>query len=250
MIRGPAAVIRFALTILCLLLPSLSNADSLRIAVASNFAHTLNTLLPEFENDTGHDVDISSASSGKLYAQILHGAPFDVFLSADTDKPQRLAEQFPEIESTLFTYATGRLVYWCPNECEYPLSGISTKPDTLAIANPRLAPYGLAAKQTIEALKVSPPTLVTGENIGQAYRFIESGHAQAGFIALSQAVAARLPASQYWLVPDHHHAAIQQTGVLTPRGLNNPAAHAFIEYLRRPETQAQIAQQGYAPLYD
>jgi len=243
-------VIRFALTILCLLLPSLSNADLLRIAVASNFTHTLNTLLPEFENDTGHDVEISSASSGKLYAQILHGAPFDVFLSADTDKPQQLAEQFPKIESTLFTYATGRLVYWCPKECEYPLSGISTMPATLAIANPRLAPYGLAAKQTIEALKVSTPTLVTGENIGQAYRFIESGHAQAGFIALSQAVAARLPASQYWLVPEHHHAAIQQTGALTPWGLNNPAARTFIEYLRRPEIQAHITQQGYASLYD
>jgi len=243
-------VIRFALTILCLLLPSLSNADLLRIAVASNFTHTLNTLLTEFENDTGHDVEISSASSGKLYAQILHRAPFDVFLSADTDKPQRLAEQFPKIESTLFTYATGRLVYWCPNECEYPLSGISKTPDTLAIANPRLAPYGFAAKQTIEALEVSTPILVTGENIGQAYRFIESGHAQAGFIALSQAVAAEIPPEQCWLVPEHHHAAIRQTGVLTPRGLSNPAALAFVTYLRQPETQAQIAQQGYAPLYD
>ncbi|MAE35536.1 MAG: hypothetical protein CMH97_09955 [Oceanospirillaceae bacterium] len=86
--------------------------------------------------------------------------------------------------------------------------------------------------------------------MGQAYRFIESGHAQAGFIALSQAVAAEIPSDQYWLVPDHYHAAIQQTGVLTPRGLNNPAARTFIEYLRRPETQAQITQQGYASLYD
>ncbi|MEE3209217.1 MAG: molybdate ABC transporter substrate-binding protein, partial [Pseudomonadota bacterium] len=250
MIRGLASVIRFALTFLCLLLPVLGHADTLRIAVASNFAHTLQTLLPEFEKETGHSVEISSASSGKLYAQILHGAPFDVFLSADTDKPQRLAQQFPTSESTRFTYAIGRLVFWCPVECEYPLSGITANNLTIAIANPRLAPYGLAAQQTMDAFGLTSAKVVTGENIGQAYRFIESGNAAAGFVARSQVVAAKIPSEQYWLIPDEHHQPLEQAGILTAQGLNEPAAQAFITYLLSTAGQARIAEHGYDPLYD
>ena len=250
MIRGPAAVIRFALTFLCLLLPVLGHADTLRIAVASNFAHTLQTLLPEFENKTGHSVEVSSASSGKLYAQILHGAPFDVFLSADTDKPQRLAQQFPTSESTRFTYAIGRLVFWCPVECEYPLSGITANNLTIAIANPRLAPYGLAAKQTMDAFGLTSAKVVTGENIGQAYRFIESGNAAAGFVAQSQVITAKTSSDQYWLIPDEHHQPLEQAGILTAQGLNKPAAQAFVTYLLSTAVQARIAEHGYDPLYD
>ncbi len=243
-------MIRFALTFLCLLLPVLGHADTLRIAVASNFAHTLQTLLPEFENETGHKVEISSASSGKLYAQILHGAPFDIFLSADTNKPQRLAQQFPKSESTLFTYAIGRLVFWCPDECEYPLSGIATNSLTIAMANPRLAPYGLAAQQAMDAFELIPAKVVTGENIGQAYRFIESGNAPAGFVAQSQVITAEIPPEQYWLIPDEHHQPLEQAGILTPQGLNNPAAQAFVNYLLSTAVQARIAEHGYDPLYD
>ncbi|HCG79280.1 MAG TPA: molybdate ABC transporter substrate-binding protein [Oceanospirillales bacterium] len=250
MIRGLASVIRFALTFLCLLLPVLGHADSLRIAVASNFAYTLQTLLPAFEKATGHSVEVSSASSGKLYAQILHGAPFDVFLSADTNKPQRLAQQFPTSESTRFTYAIGRLVFWCPVECEYPLSGITANNLTIAIANPRLAPYGLAAQQTMDAFGLTSAKVVTGENIGQAYRFIESGNAAAGFVARSQVVAAKIPSEQYWLIPDEHHQPLEQAGILTAQGLNEPAAQAFITYLLSTAVQARIAEHGYDPLYD
>ena len=254
MIRGPAAVIRFALTFLCLLLPVLGHADTLRIAVASNFAHTLQMLLPEFEKETGHKVEVSSASSGKLYAQILHGAPFDVFLSADTDKPQRLAQrlskQVPEIKSALFTYAIGRLVFWCPDECEYPLSGITANNLTIAIANPRLAPYGLAAQQTIDAFGLIPAKVVTGENIGQAYRFIESGNAAAGFVAQSQVITAKTPSDQYWLIQNDHHQPLEQAGILTAQGLNKPAAQAFVTYLLSTAVQARIAEHGYDPLYD
>ncbi len=243
-------MIRFALTFLCLLLPVLGHADSLRIAVASNFAYTLQTLLPAFEKATGHSVEVSSASSGKLYAQILHGAPFDVFLSADTNKPQRLAQQFPTSESTRFTYAIGRLVFWCPVECEYPLSGITANNLTIAIANPRLAPYGLAAQQTMDAFGLTSAKVVTGENIGQAYRFIESGNAAAGFVARSQVVAAKIPSEQYWLIPDEHHQPLEQAGILTAQGLNEPAAQAFITYLLSTAVQARIAEHGYDPLYD
>jgi molybdenum ABC transporter molybdate-binding protein len=258
MIRGPAVVIRFALTFLCLLMPVLGHADTLRIAVASNFVHTLQTLLPEFEKETGHSVEVSSASSGKLYAQILHGAPFDVFLSADTDKPQRLAQrlskqlsnQLPETESVLFTYAIGRLVFWCPAECEYPLSGITANSLTIAIANPRLAPYGLAAQQTMDAFGLNPAKVVTGENIGQAYRFIESGNAAAGFVAQSQVITAKTPSDQYWLIQNDHHQPLEQAGILTAQGLNKPAAQAFVTYLLSTAVQARIAEHGYDPLYD
>ncbi len=247
-------MIRFALTFLCLLMPVLGHADTLRIAVASNFAHTLQTLLPEFEKETGHSVEVSSASSGKLYAQILHGAPFDVFLSADTDKPQRLAQQLsnqlPETEPAPFTYAIGRLVFWCPAECEYPLSGITANNLTIAIANPRLAPYGLAAQQTMDAFGLNPAKVVTGENIGQAYRFIESGNAAAGFVAQSQVITAKTPSDQYWLIQNDHHQPLEQAGILTAQGLNKPAAQAFVTYLLSTAVQARIAEHGYDPLYD
>ena len=247
-------MIRFALTFLCLLLPVLGHADTLRIAVASNFAHTLQTLLPEFENETGHSVEINSASSGKLYAQILHGAPFDVFLSADTDKPDRLALQFsrqlPDTKPTPFIYAIGRLVFWCPAECEYPLSGITANTLTIAIANPRLAPYGLAAQQTMDAFGLTPAKVVTGENIGQAYRFIESGNAAAGFVAQSQVITAKIPSDQYWLIQNDLHQPLEQAGILTAQGLNKPAAQAFVTYLLSTAAQARIAEHGYDPLYD
>ena len=247
-------MIRFALTFLCLFMPVLGHADTLRIAVASNFAHTLQTLLPEFEKETGHSVEVSSASSGKLYAQIRHGAPFDVFLSADTDKPQRLAQQLsnqlPETEPAPFTYAIGSLVFWCPAECEYPLSGITANNLTIAIANPRLAPYGLAAQQTMDAFGLNPAKVVTGENIGQAYRFIESGNAAAGFVAQSQVITAKTPSDQYWLIQNDHHQPLEQAGILTAQGLNKPAAQAFVTYLLSTAVQARIAEHGYDPLYD
>ena len=238
------------------LLSSLSNsipssqANEVRVAVASNFASTLRALAPYFKHAYGHDLVISSASSGKLFAQIQHGAPFDVFLSADSDKPARLAAVH---NAKPFTYAIGRLVLWCPSPCKSPLTSLqSFEFSKLAIANPRLAPYGLAAEQTLQRLtlkQATQPHWVMGENISQTYRFIESGNAPLGFIARAQ-VQGELNTTQHWLVPDTYHLPIQQDGILLSRAADNLAAQDFIRFIQSATAQGIIRQHGYDVLHD
>lgn len=239
------------------LLSSLSNstpssqANEVRVAVASNFASTLRALAPYFKHAYGHDLVISSASSGKLFAQIQHGAPFDVFLSADSDKPALLAQNDATLEP--FTYAIGRLVLWCPTTCQSPLTSLQTSDLTkLAIANPRLAPYGRAAEQTLQRLtlkQATQPHWVMGENISQTYRFIESGNAPLGFIARAQ-VQGELNTTQHWLVPDAYHQPIQQDGILLSRAADNLAAQDFIRFIQSATAQGIIRQHGYDVLHD
>ena len=228
-------------------------AGEVHVAVASNFATTLAGLSPLFEQTSGHSLTISAASSGKLYAQIRHGAPFDVLLSADEDKPRRLAEQFPETAQTRMTYAIGKLALWHPKHSVYSLTDLintNNSVDIIAVANPRLAPYGLATRHTLAALSISPKRTVMGENINQTYRFIESGNAPLGFIALSQAIAAGLPDTQYFQIPETYHPPIRQDAILTLKGVSNPAAQAFMHFLTTPEAQARIRQQGYDTPHD
>ena len=146
--------------------------------------------------------------------------------------------------------ALNRVVLPEPDGPKITLSGITANNLTIAIANPRLAPYGLAAQQTIDAFGLIPAKVVTGENIGQAYRFIESGNAAAGFVAQSQVITAKTSSDQYWLIPDEHHQPLEQAGILTAQGLNKPAAQAFVTYLLSTAVQARIAEHGYDPLYD
>ncbi len=228
-------------------------AGEVHVAVASNFATTLAGLSPLFEQTSGHSLTISAASSGKLYAQIRHGAPFDVLLSADEDKPRRLAEQFPETAQTRMTYAIGKLALWHPKHSVYSLTDLintNNSTDVIAVANPRLAPYGLATQHTLAALSIVPKHTVMGENINQTYRFIESGNAPLGFIALSQAIAAGLPDTQYFQIPETYHPPIRQDAILTLKGVSNPAAQAFMHFLTTPEAQARIRQQGYDTPHD
>lgn len=228
-------------------------AGEVHVAVASNFATTLAGLSPLFEQTSGHSLTISAASSGKLYAQIRHGAPFDLLLSADEDKPRSLAEQFPETAQTRMTYAIGKLALWHPKHSVYSLTDLintNNSVDIIAVANPRLAPYGLATRHTLAALSISPKRIVMGENISQTYRFIESGNAPLGFIALSQAIAAGLPDTQYFQIPETYHPPIRQDAILTHRGVSNPAAQAFMHFLTTPEAQARIRQQGYDTPHD
>ena len=228
-------------------------AGEVHVAVASNFATTLAGLSPLFEQTSGHSLTISAASSGKLFAQIRHGAPFDVLLSADEDKPRRLAEQFPETAQTRMTYAIGNLALWHPNHSVYSLTDLintNNSVDIIAVANPRLAPYGLATRHTLAALSISPKRTVMGENISQTYRFIESGNAPLGFIALSQAIATGLPDTQYFQIPETYHPSIRQDAILTLKGVSNPAAQAFLHFLTSPEAQARIRQQGYDTPHD
>ena len=238
------------------LLSSLSNsipssqANEVRVAVASNFASTLRALAPYFKHAYGHDLVISSASSGKLFAQIQHGAPFDVFLSADSDKPARLAAVH---NAKPFTYAIGRLVLWCPSPCKSPLTSLqSFEFSKLAIANPRLAPYGLAAEQTLQRLtlkQATQPHWVMGENISQTYRFIESGNAPLGFIARAQ-VQGELNTTQHWLVPEAYHQPIKQDGILLSRAADNLAAQDFIRFIQSATAQGIIRQHGYDVVHD
>ncbi|MEC8443356.1 MAG: molybdate ABC transporter substrate-binding protein [Pseudomonadota bacterium] len=245
---------------------TLKERVALRVAVASNFAPTLKALAPAFEAESGHRLHISAASSAKLFAQIQNGAPFDVFLSADTELPQRLiagqrrdglfsselsSEPNNELNSAPQAYAYGRLALWCRPACPDTLNGISQLLNSapgVAVANPRLAPYGRATQEVLTALKATPPRLITGENIGQVYRFIESGNVQTGFVAWSQVILGQLPDDEVWLVPANFHRPIIQAAVLTPQCRYPQAGHALLEFLRN--ASAQITLQGYDAPYE
>jgi molybdate transport system substrate-binding protein len=231
-----------------------SSAQDARLAVASNFVNTAQVLILKFSEQTPYKLSLSAASTGKFYAQIRQAAPFDVFLSADRQTPERLANEGFAVKETLFDYARGRLVF----VSQIPSSSASAEQllrhaqfKKLAIANPELAPYGLAAKQTLEALGLLPTVqarLVMGENIGQAAHFVFSGNADAGLLPRAFALETPEQKKLYqnsWLVPEALHQPIIQTAVLLKRGQNNQAARAFMQYLQQPEAQGIIASHGY-----
>lgn len=231
-----------------------SNAKDARLAVASNFVNTAQILVLKFSEQTPYKISISAASTGKFYAQIRQAAPFDVFLSADRQTPERLVNEGFAVKGTLFDYARGRLVF--VNQA--PGSSTSVEQflrqaqfKKLAIANPELAPYGLAAKQTLEALGLLPKVqarLVMGENIGQAAHFVFSGNADAGLLPRAFALETPEQKKLYqnsWLVPESLHQPIIQTAVLLTRGQHNQAARAFMQYLQQPEAQGIITSHGY-----
>ena len=228
-------------------------ADSLLVAVASNFTATAQEIAAEFHIDSGHDVRISGASTGKLFVQIQNGAPFDVLLAADSARPERLESFGFGVRNSRFTYAIGQLVLWSRNPaikqsaCREHLRQLGSA--HLAIANPDTAPYGAAARQTLMQLGLwdrVQPRLVIGENIAQSLQFVASGNASLGFVAKSQIGNARLPeASCLWEVPPDFHAPIEQQAILLQRAANNPVAHAFLEFLRSESGRAIIARNGY-----
>lgn len=225
-------------------------AADVRVAVAANFKSAADALGAAFEERSGHTLVLMSGSTGKLYAQIVNGAPFDVFLAADQARPRRLENDGVALAGSQFTYATGQLVLWDP-------AGSAVGPDRLAagnyrrlaIANPNLAPYGAAAQQVIAALALSGETdgkLVYGENIGQAFAFVRTKNAELGFVALSQVWS--LPAETrgaYWTPPPALYAPIRQDGVLLARATDNEAARAFVEFLKSDDALAIIDSFGY-----
>ncbi len=229
----------------------LSAAAEVRLAVAANYTGTMQVLAQRFEAQSGHRLRVSYGSTGKLYAQIEHGAPFDVFLAADRRRPRLLEAQERAVAGSRFTYARGRLALWSAGAL--PVTG----PETLrrggfahlAIANPATAPYGLAAKQVLQKLalwKALQGRLVRGENIAQTYHFVDSGGAELGFVALSQlrGNGAR-PKGSAWSVPADLYAPIEQQAVLLNRGRDNPAARAFLRFLKGAQAQAVNARFGY-----
>ena len=227
---------------------------TITVAVASNFHTTLQEIAEQYEAESGHVVRISSASSGKLYAQISNGAPFDVFLSADSERPRRLESEGSAIDGSRFTYAIGKLVLWsrdpalAASDCEDRLKTLEFS--RLAIANPVTAPYGTASREVLENLGVwteARDRLVVGENITQALQFVASGGATFGLIAAAQIMDPRLPATScLWLVPDDLHRPIEQQAVrLRSRADGAPVAE-FIEFLRSEVTRAIILRHGYS----
>ena len=239
----------FPLFLLFVAVPA--TAATVHVATASNFSGTLHLLAESFEKSTNHRVRISSASTGKLYAQISHGAPYDLFLAADRARPERLEREGLAAAGSRFTYALGRLVLWAPGrEFEGAANVLLAEADVrrIAIANPKTAPYGLAAQQTLEAIGLWPRLqgrLVRGENIGQTFQFIASGAAEMGFVALAQLPEESSSAGYRWLVQQELHQPIRQEAVLLKRGADNPAAKAFLAFLRSEQAQRLIVGQGY-----
>ena len=219
------------------------------VAAASNFAAAAREIAADFEASSGFDARVSTASTGKLYAQIVNGAPFDVLLAADSDRPQRLEASMVGVSGTRFTYAIGTLVLWSRqvDDCR----GVLANPGDIriAIANPQTAPYGTAAQQYMERTglwQAARSRLVTGDNIAQALHFVASGNAEIGFIAGAQMNAPSLPAATCaWPVPDKLHDPIEQQAILLRRGAGNRAAAAFLSYLQGEEGRGAILRHGY-----
>lgn len=219
-----------------------SAAGSARIAVASNFLGPARALAAEFKRGGGEDVDFSAGSTGMLYTQILNGAPFDAFLAANAEEPQRLEQQGLSVAGSRFTYATGVLALWAASPGDLSGDGavlLRTKQGaSLAIANPKTAPYGAAAMATLQTLVVdrSHWRIIQGENISQAYQFVATGNAQFGFVALSQLREAGVK-SGYWQVPGNLYPVIRQQALLLKHGERNAAAQHWLKFLHSPEAR-------------
>jgi molybdate transport system substrate-binding protein len=241
------SAVRYLLVCLCLL-PGAALSAEIRVAVAANFAPTLRQIAGRFAAETGHRLLISPGSTGKHYAQIRNGAAFDIFLAADSERPERLEAEGIGVPGSRFTYAVGRLALWVPGEPglgspeQYlGAAGFSR----LAIANPRLAPYGLAAQQVLEAWQLwgrLQSRLVRGENIAQAHQFVATGNAPAGLVALSGLRAGEAPEGTYRLIPDSLHQPIRQQALLLRPG---EAAADFLGYLKGDAAAALIHAAGY-----
>lgn len=239
--------------ILLLLLAEVGNAEPLTVAVASNFARPARTLAAHFAEASGHDVRITTASTGKLFAQIENGAPFDILLAADKERPLRLEQSGLGLAGTRFTYAVGSLVLWSRDpallntDCRAQLDKLGDK--HLAIANPATAPYGVAAMEFLQVdgtWERVQARLVYGENIAQTLHFVVSGNASLGLIANAQAKDARLPESTcQWSVPESMHQALEQQAILLQRASDNKVAMDFLAYLRSADAREVITTNGY-----
>jgi molybdate transport system substrate-binding protein len=228
-----------------------AGAESATIAVAANFLAPLEALEPLFEEATGHELVLVSGATGQLYAQVVNGAPFDVLLSADAEHTQRLIGDGLAEPSTRFTYAIGRLALWTRDGERFAPLGVDTlrRDDFrwLAIANPELAPYGLAAQQALTALGVWEPLqtrVVQGQNIAQTFAMAETRNADLALVALSQAISYQGVAS-YFEIPPELYAPLTQDAVLLKRARENTAARALVEWLRGPRAREVIASFGY-----
>ena len=227
-------------------------ADEVNVAVAANFTAPMKVIAVQFEKATGHKVLASYGATGKFYAQIQNGAPFEILLAADDETPAKLDKENATAPNARFTYAIGKLVLWSPQAGVVDARGDVLKTgkfDHISVANPKLAPYGLAAVETLQKLNLLTaltPKFVTGENIGQTYQFVASGAAPLGFVAMSQVYEDnKLKAGSAWVVPSNLYSPIRQDAVVLTKGANKPAVTAFITYLKGDAAKAVIRSYGY-----
>jgi molybdate transport system substrate-binding protein len=239
--------------VLCMVLPTgLLHADEVTVAVAANFLPPLRDLEREFEATTGHEISVVSGSTGQLYAQIVNGAPFDVLLAADEERPRRLAESGIGDPSSVFTYAIGQLALWSPRADHIDDTTLTRIPEIrfrwFAIAEPKVAPYGAAAKQVLERLGVweaIEPRIVRGQSIAQTFAAIATGNADLGLVALSQVLSYEGPAS-YAIVPRELYDPIRQDAILLRRSADKAAAVEFMGFLEASAAESIIERFGYA----
>lgn len=230
-----------------------AHADTVSVAVAANFTAPMQKIATAFEMDTGHKAELSFGATGKFYAQITNGAPFQVLLAADNTTPAKLEAEGKAVSASRFTYTIGTLVLWSAQAGYVDAQGAVLKTGDfkhLAIANPKLAPYGVAATQVMEKLEIAAalqPRLVQGENIAQTFQFVSTGNAQLGFVALSQVmVDGKIAKGSAWQVPAQLHDPIRQDAVLLSTGKDSAAAAALMQYLRGEKARTIIKSYGYS----
>lgn len=229
-----------------------AHAAEVQVAVAANFTAPMQAIAAAFEKDTGHKARLAFGSTGKFYAQIRNGAPFEVLLAADGETPARLEREAMAVAGTRHTYAVGRLALWSAREDMVDGKGEVLKKGGyrhVAIANPKLAPYGAAAIEVLQKLgllETVQPRFVQGENIAQTWQFVASGNAELGFVALSQVMKdGKLASGSAWTVPASLHAPIRQDAVILARGKGNAAASALLVYLKGEKAKGIIRGYGY-----
>ncbi len=226
-------------------------AEEILVAVASNFTAPMNALVTEFEAQTDHEVQLAFGSSGRFYAQIINGAPYQVFLSADQDKPRQLEQAGITVADSIFTYATGALVLWSADAAliQNGFEVLESDFRRLSIANPELAPYGRAAVQVLESLGILEATRtrwVQGENIAQAFQFVELQNAELGFVALSQvSEQGELVRGSGWIVPADLHEPIRQDAALLQAGSACQACKELLNFLTSPDAAKILESYGY-----
>jgi molybdate transport system substrate-binding protein len=242
------------LLLLCAFLPVVTaHAETVNVAAASDLSFALKEIIPQFEHETGNQVHLTLGSSGNFYAQIMNGAPFDVFLSADVDYPRQLEQRGSAISGSTFVYGIGRIAVWTRNESHIEVDRLGLRAlldpsiRKIAIANPAHAPYGRAAVSALEKEKVYDSVkgkLVLGENVSQAAQFVQSGAADVGIVALSIASSAPMrEKGKYWIVPADMYPPLRQGAVLLKRA--GPAGKAFHEWLHLPQAQQILKKYGF-----